>query len=189
MAPMSVPRRALGVAVMRGRIYAVGGGNGDDDELASGEVYDPRTDTWTPIAPMRTARYGLVLAALNDKLYAFGGVNQSSIEAYDPEADEWAVVGEMPEQRWAMSVVTYDGAVYVVGGQTSAASLANDVLRYTPERAEWRRLRPLLPGGDGGRTYGAGVAVHGRSLYVVGGLKEGDALINIIRHYNLETVS
>ncbi|GBP92855.1 Influenza virus NS1A-binding protein homolog A [Eumeta japonica] len=68
-----------------------------------------QTDTWTPIAPMRTARKRFALAALRGKLYAFGGYKQSSVEAYDPATGEWAEVGEMPEQRWNMGVVTHAG--------------------------------------------------------------------------------
>ncbi|GBP37288.1 Kelch-like protein 8 [Eumeta japonica] len=82
-------------------------------EIARAVVLDTpvafATDTWTPIAPMRTARKRFALAALRGKLYALGGYKQSSIEAYDPATDEWAEMGEMPEQRWDMGVVTHAG--------------------------------------------------------------------------------
>ncbi|GBP88576.1 Kelch-like protein 41 [Eumeta japonica] len=148
-----------------------------------------QANTWTPIAPMRTTRLHFALVAVSNKLYAFGGKGQSSIEAYDPMTNEWAEVGEMPEARWGMSFVTYAGAVYIVGGWTPTDACSNDVLRYAPARGEWRRLRPLLPAGDDGRTICATAAVHRQNLYVVGGWnKEGNAA-NAVRCYNLETVS
>jgi hypothetical protein len=37
------------------------------------QIYDPETDTWTTGAPMLTARYGLGVAVIDDKIYAIGG--------------------------------------------------------------------------------------------------------------------
>ena len=43
---------------MNGLIYALGGEDANS-ELATGEVYDPRNNTWKPIADMSTRRWGL----------------------------------------------------------------------------------------------------------------------------------
>ncbi|GBP61449.1 Actin-binding protein IPP [Eumeta japonica] len=189
IAPMSEARSMLGVATLGGLLYAVGGEN-NDKALASGEVYDPITDDWTPIASMKKARQCFGLAAVNKKLFAFGGIGdqlESSVEAYDPEADEWVVVGEMPEPRSDMSVATYGEAVYVVGGRTQIHGYTSDVLRYTPARAEWRRLRPLLLARAGAAAV-ATASVLGPSLYVVGGQStEKLSATEMIDCYDLES--
>ncbi len=58
-APMLTGRDAFGVGVVNGRLYAVGSSDGGGGGVATVEAYDPGTDTWSPTAPMPTARYGL----------------------------------------------------------------------------------------------------------------------------------
>ncbi|MCW4010295.1 MAG: hypothetical protein NWF05_06710 [Candidatus Bathyarchaeota archaeon] len=53
------------------RIYVVGGGV--FIPFSHNQVYDPKTDTWTVGASMPTARTGLAIAVLDDRLYAIGG--------------------------------------------------------------------------------------------------------------------
>ncbi|MCW4046407.1 MAG: hypothetical protein NWE99_02445 [Candidatus Bathyarchaeota archaeon] len=57
------------------RIDLVGGYHGGLGFLAESTVqmYDPEKDTWTVGQPMPTPRYGLAVAVVDDRLYAFGG--------------------------------------------------------------------------------------------------------------------
>ncbi|GBP61451.1 Kelch-like protein diablo [Eumeta japonica] len=190
---MNKTRNSPRLAAMGGLVYAVGGRIGIFTDLANGEVYDPRvsgrrpppaTNKWRMIAPMRKARDGFGLAAVNDKLYAFGGFQDSSIEVYHPEINEWFELGQMPEPRFRMNVVTYGGAVYLVGGQVAHEYMA-DILCYIPERAQWRRLRPLLADSNALSSVFSSSVVHGSSLYVVGRVNNKELLIC----YNLQTVS
>lgn len=52
---MSMLRSRLGVAVLKGKLYAFGGYNGKD-RLASVEVYDALQKTWTTVSPMQCKR-------------------------------------------------------------------------------------------------------------------------------------
>src|SRR3972149_11634017 len=87
-APMHVARSDLGVAVVNGKIYAIGG-NAESGYMpnsegvnykASGwikdtnEEYDPETDTWTFKTPMPTPRCNFAIAAFENKIYCIGGV-------------------------------------------------------------------------------------------------------------------
>ena len=70
-APMPTARRALAVAVVNGKLYAIGG---NTDELthqlvATVEVYDPATDSWSTKAPMPTPRMLLACATVNGIIY------------------------------------------------------------------------------------------------------------------------
>ena len=51
---MATARDAVGVAVLDGKLYAVGGYGGG--HLSSVERYDPATNAWQAVAPMATAR-------------------------------------------------------------------------------------------------------------------------------------
>lgn len=62
--PLSVPRNRVGVAVMDGLLYAVGGSSNAEYHKTV-EYYDPDCDSWTPIKPMHKKRLGVGVAVVN----------------------------------------------------------------------------------------------------------------------------
>jgi len=52
LAPMPTARSMLGVAVVDGKIYAIGGTSGTQNILGTNEVYDPATNKWSSKTPM-----------------------------------------------------------------------------------------------------------------------------------------
>ena len=58
VAPMAAARSRLSVAVLDGKLYAVGGYSGDGSYLSSVERYDPATNAWEAVAPLTLARSG-----------------------------------------------------------------------------------------------------------------------------------
>lgn len=58
--------------------------------------YDPKTDTWSEIAPMSVGRDGVGVCVLGDKLMAVGGYDGTQyldlVEAFDPISNTWAQV-------------------------------------------------------------------------------------------------
>ena len=57
---MAEARYRHAVAVLDGKLYAVGGGNYDDGVLSSVERYDLALNAWETVAPMGTARIGSI---------------------------------------------------------------------------------------------------------------------------------
>ena len=110
---MRAARANLAVAVLDGKLYAVGGfGNGD--YLNSVERYDPATNAWEAVAPMASARGDHGVAVLDGKLYAVGGFNAyyghlSSVERYEPATNAWQAVAPMAAARSRLSVAVLDG--------------------------------------------------------------------------------
>ena len=100
---MAEERDDLAVAVLDGKLYAVGGFNDGDGWLSSVEQYDPATNAWEAVAPMATARSRHAVAVLDGKLYAVGGYNEdgdlSSVERYDPAMEVWEAVAPMGTAR------------------------------------------------------------------------------------------
>jgi N-acetylneuraminic acid mutarotase len=107
---MPTARNHLVVAVVNGKIYAIGGrlasafvGLGSDTDVV--EEYDPATDMWgVPRARMSTQRASMVGAVHDGRIYIVGGEIQTSqvsstfraVEAYDPATNQWFVLPPAP---------------------------------------------------------------------------------------------
>jgi len=134
-ASMTTVRAGLAVAVVNGKIYAIGGIGTGGIILNTVEVYDPSTNSWSTAASMPTARWFLAAAAVNGKLYAIGGGNSASIpfntvEVYDPSANSWSTVASMPTARTELAATDASGSIYAVGG--SSKNLLNTTEQYSP---------------------------------------------------------
>ena len=57
--------------------------------LRSGEVYDPVTEIWASLPPMRKPREGFSLVALGAELWAIG--DNGDVERYDTAAGSWSI--------------------------------------------------------------------------------------------------
>ncbi|VEN55814.1 unnamed protein product [Callosobruchus maculatus] len=143
--PMSVPRNRVGVAVMDGLLYAVGGSEGSKYH-SSVECYDPEADKWTMIKPMHFKRLAVGVGVVNRLLYAIGGYDgierHSSVECYHPENNEWTMVSPMHEPRSGAGVAAVNQYIYVVGGYDGKKQL-NTVERYDTEKDLWEYVTPM----------------------------------------------
>ena len=61
--------------------------------------YDPKTDTWTLVAPISSPRDAVGVCLLGDKIYAVGGYDGqqylNDVECYDPQSNEWSKVSHI----------------------------------------------------------------------------------------------
>jgi len=148
---MPTSRWGLGVAVVNGRIYAIGGRN-ESGYLATNEEYDPATNTWTTKKPMQTPRAGFGIAVCQNKIYVIGGISGidpstgisiccSLNEVYDPLTDSWETKTSMPTNRSLLNAHVVNGKIYLIGGyymldpQTPLALNVNEV--YDPITDTW----------------------------------------------------
>lgn len=172
-APMPTPRYGLGVGVVTGVLYAVGGEDSSHAALATVEAYDPATNSWTTKAPMPTPRYGLGVSVVNGVLYAVGGEAYSTtlrtVEAYDPATNSWTTKAPMPSHRSALGVGVSNGVLYAIGGKASGAGDVMTVEAYDPGANIWMTKRPLLSSRGS-----MGVGVVNGVFYAVGGYNAGD---------------
>lgn len=104
----------VGVAVLRGYLYAAGGhdapaSSDSSKQFSSVERYDPRSDQWCLIAAMNNCRDAVGMATLGDRIYSVGGYDGLSyldaVEAYDPETDTWESVAPLTHPRAGACVV------------------------------------------------------------------------------------
>jgi N-acetylneuraminic acid mutarotase len=141
---MAHPRADQTATVLSdGRVLVIGGSTGDvetcpampaPEYLGSGcptntvEAYDPKTKTWTELAPMKTARTGhtatLVGGGDGRVLVAGGAASDGSLlataELYDPKADTWTPGPDMNLPRaFHTATLLEDGRVFVASGSTN----------------------------------------------------------------------
>jgi kelch-like protein 17 (actinfilin) len=87
---------------MKPYIFAVGGGSlfAIHNEC---EVYNPKTNQWSQIAPMLSRRSRAGVASLRKMLWVVGGYDGendlSTAEAYNPLTNEWKMITPMGTKR------------------------------------------------------------------------------------------
>jgi N-acetylneuraminic acid mutarotase len=129
-----------------GRVLAAGGGqfNGLFD-LATAELYDPRTGTWTSTAAMTEVRWGHTATLLpNGTVLVAGGQpdgggteSWASAELYDPVTGTWQPTAPMLEARTGhTATLLSNGRVLVSGGYNNGGILASAEL-YDPDLGSW----------------------------------------------------
>jgi hypothetical protein len=117
----------------------VAGGRGSGDvTLASAELYDPATGTWSATGSLNTARYDHTATLLpNGTVVVAGGEPEElvSAELYDPATGTWSVTGSLNDGR-ADSVETLllNGMALVADGTSWDLSSAE---LYDPATGTW----------------------------------------------------
>ena len=169
--PMPTARGGLGVGVVHGILFAVGG-EADATILNVVEAFDPTTESWTTKAPMPTARYGLVVSVVNGILYAIGGINNSgvmkTVEAYDPATNSWTTMAPMLTERYEMASGVINGRIYAVGG-VSNNMLLNTVEACDPATNSWT-AKTSMPN----ERFAEAAGVAGGTLYAIDGCCKGN---------------
>jgi N-acetylneuraminic acid mutarotase len=129
---MPTGRYYLAVGVVGSKIYAIGGYSGG--YLTTVEEYDPATNTWTNCGtpapgngctPMPTARTGLAVGVVNNKIYAIGGLNSSgnltTVEEYDPATNTWTTKTSMQTGRYYLAAGVVNNKMYAIGGYNGSS--------------------------------------------------------------------
>ncbi|NXW05338.1 KLH32 protein, partial [Fregetta grallaria] len=173
LAPMPVGRSHHCVAVMGDFLFVAGG----EAEHCTGRTcavrtacrYDPRTNSWAEIAPMKNCREHFVLGAVDEYLYAVGGRNElrqvlPTVERYCPKKNKWTFVQSFDRSLSCHAGYVVDGLLWISGGVTNTAQYQNRLMVYDPKQNKWLSRSPMLQR----RVYHSMAAVQ-RKLYVLGG--------------------
>ena len=149
------------------RIYAIGG-NSAASVVATVEAYDTHAKTWSPVAPMPTARESLAATSGTARLYAIGGDNGvgplATHEIYDPAAGTWAAAPALPTARTGLAAATgRDGRIYAIGGFNGA--YLQTVEAFDPTTNAWTTKTPMPTG----RYRLAAVTGPDGLIYAIGG--------------------
>ncbi|XP_019730538.1 kelch-like protein 18 isoform X2 [Hippocampus comes] len=164
--PMRTARSRVGVAVVNGLLYAIGGYDGQS-RLSTVEVYNPETDAWTRVSSMNSQRSAMGTVVIDGHIYVCGGYDGksslNSVECYSPHTDRWSVVTEMSASRSAAGVTVFDGRIFVSGGH-DGLQIFNTVEYYNHHTNRWHASSPMS-----NKRCRHGAASLGSHLYAVGG--------------------
>ncbi|XP_076017886.1 kelch repeat and BTB domain-containing protein 11 [Genypterus blacodes] len=136
--PEDVNTKGCGICTMYNYLFVAGGikGYGDKGKVSDKVFcYNPVTDSWAEVRPLKQARAQLKLVSTDGHLYAVGGECLFTVEKYDPRMDRWTTVAPLPKGAFAVAheATTCNGELYVSGG-----SLFYRLLRYDAKRDEWQ---------------------------------------------------
>jgi len=168
-----------------GKVLATGG-FGTNHALATAELYEPATDSWTPTGSLQTPR-GWHSATLlpNGKVLVAGGTDLlpaenstpidptlTSAEIYDPATGIWTPTGSMSLPRSVHTATLLpSGKVLVAGGVSYFGGVFPTTAElYDPATGKWSPTLPLV---SGRRDHFAALLSTGKVL-VAGGSNTSD---------------
>ncbi|ELU00416.1 hypothetical protein CAPTEDRAFT_151000 [Capitella teleta] len=182
--PMSTLRSRVGIAVLKGHLYAIGGYDGQE-RLNTVEVFDPVKLSWGLVAPMICKRSALGAGALGGELYVCGGydgvTSLSSVEKYDPVSNKWVMVSNMIRHRSAAGVCVLNGHIYALGGH-DGLSIFDSAERFDGN-GQWKAVASMLS-----KRCRLGVASLNGKLYAAGGY-DGNVFLKQVECYDPNTDS
>ncbi len=163
---LNTPRALATATRLRdGRVLVVGGdrawvGSTGESVLASAEIYDPGSGTWSSAGRMAYPRAAHSAVLLPDgRVMVSGGWmdglerGMPTVEIYDPasqgslpawSATGWSQVSDMPHARaQARTVALPDGRFMMIGGLDGTGVATSSVDLLDPSNLNWVRTGPL----------------------------------------------
>jgi Ca2+-binding RTX toxin-like protein len=144
-APLPNPRNHMTSAALNGKVYAIGGQHGNNENAgnqAEVDVYDPQTDSWNRAADLPEARGHAVALVMNGRIIVLGGalngnLKSADVAEYDPASDAWKRLPKLPAARMTPVADAVGDKIIVSTGNGSG-----------PEEETWTALNPA-PGTGG----------------------------------------
>jgi hypothetical protein len=173
-------RTGSAVPLADGRVLFAGGGDPQDNNLATAAVYTPAAGTWAVTGSMAASRRVHSLTSLGGgRVLAVGGLTGTlqfplpatrTAELYDPAAGTWTATGSLGLARHDHSAsLLPDGRVLVAGGtfvRSASSNASTETCEiYDPSTGVWSAAAPMSDARSG---HCAVTLADGRVL-VIGG--------------------
>jgi N-acetylneuraminic acid mutarotase len=179
---MPTARMNLNAEEVDGKIYLIGGMQGNQEGVSKNEVYDPVTDSWETKAGIPHAVYSYASAVIDKRVYVISGQGDNLNQIYDAVTDTWSSGTPIPTALIGAVAVATMGVnaprrIYVVSGwQNMDTSGLNQV--YDPASNSWSSgMR--MPTSVGG----ASVAAVDDLIYMIGGFTWDTGSLNTNEQY------
>ena len=157
-----------------GEVLVAGGNDVNGSPLASAELYNPATGTWSITGSMATGRGEGSTATLlpNGEVLVAGGIDSNGFclnaaELYNPSTGRWTSTGGMNQPRCHHTATLLStGNVLVAGGFTSYESDTTSAELYNPTTGEWQTTGSL----HAARQNGAATLLNNGQVLLAGGI-------------------
>ncbi|XP_026162519.1 kelch repeat and BTB domain-containing protein 12 isoform X2 [Mastacembelus armatus] len=164
-APLPLPLAYHSVVRMKDRLYVIGGRTpqsyrmDEEPECLSNRLleYDPNTNRWTELGPMKYSKYRCSAVVLNGEIFVMGGIGcegpdrgQSrhclgAVEIYNPDGDYWRDGPPLPCAQLSLrtnasNAGVVGGKIYVCGyykGADRHDGITKDILELDPWENRW----------------------------------------------------
>jgi hypothetical protein len=131
---------------------------GDNEVLASVELWDPATGAWAALPPMIQPRYGAAGCVLPSGRFAvLGGLGDGPVagredaEAFDPVSRAWQPLPSMPRGLGDGAAVAVAGGLLAVGGARRQMGQNHaGAMLFDEESGRWFTLPGQMPAGREG---------------------------------------
>jgi len=133
-------------AVLKSRLYMVGGFASLSSMSPSVSVYDFSTNTWRKVAAMQQTREAFACGVVNGQIYVAGGLcwqplhasnpRINTAEVYIPELNIWRSIANMKEGRSCCASAVVGDKLFVIGGY-GTESILRTVEMYDPVIDNW----------------------------------------------------
>jgi N-acetylneuraminic acid mutarotase len=199
IAPMQRERCRFTLIAVDNYLYAIGGAAETeypvlDDEFTSGEIYDPMTDEWSPMASLPVFnRSQHAAVSFNHYIYVSGGLDQDivlrDLVRYNTLTDEWDTsLAQMLSPRADHTMIAYNAKLYVCGGWyedglTGMRVLVDTIDCYDIITNTWTIVSTIPT-----PRYHSGIVNMGSNIYIIGGFLSDntfDRASGIIESFNL----
>ena len=132
LAPMPNPRNHIASAAVDGKVYAIGGQHGDDEDTGEQnemDVYDPATNVWSkaPRLPLSLGHIASGTFVYRNQIGVIGGdtfqrTTIKQIFIYDPKLQLWSTLGNMPVNRKSVVGGEINGTLYFTTGTATGVA-------------------------------------------------------------------
>jgi N-acetylneuraminic acid mutarotase len=175
-----------------GRVLVVGGHSGSvlsSTVLASTELFDPASGTWTATGSLHNGRYGHTATLLpNGRVLVAGGYSGSAYltnaEIYDPAVGTWATTGSLQTGReYQTATLLSNGKVLVAGGNNGAVLSSGEL--FDPANGTWTTTGSL----NASRYSHTATLLPNGKVLVAGGYTSGSAKLASAELYDPTTAA
>ncbi|MBO9667486.1 MAG: hypothetical protein J7501_11825 [Bdellovibrio sp.] len=124
--PSTARMYGVGIALASGKILVAGGQDINTGTfLATAGLYDPQTDSWTPVPDLDTPLAGITASLLpSGKVALIGGsqdfasgIAEAKVRIYDPATNQWSLSTPITESHFLHTATTLpNGKIFIYGG-------------------------------------------------------------------------